>query len=144
MGQGPIRTVRVQPLREMILHGPVIFMRDLPRCEEFHTEVHNWRLNIGMAALRPGYMRICGAPLKKSYNFLLAYDMRWSRSLSSSHPARSSTTTTLSNLRSTPFSLKTVPLISWNSLYRMANSSKDISSPAPSNFTSPGSRTLTS
>ena len=75
MGQGPIRTVRVQPLREMILHGPVIFMRESPRREEFHTEVHNWRLDIGMAALRPGYMRICGAPLKKSYDFLLAYDM---------------------------------------------------------------------
>ena len=76
MVEGPLHEFQWSPLREIILHGPLIFMRDTYNPVTAHTDIYSWADKEIMAHLGPGSTRVGAAPLKKSDDHLLAYDIQ--------------------------------------------------------------------
>ena len=71
---GPLRTLRLGPLKEMLIQGDTLFLRTTPVSESYHTTAYNWRIVVDMPGFRPGANMIYGAPLKISQRYLMAWN----------------------------------------------------------------------
>ena len=71
-GDPPLKTIyNMIHFDEILIHGDVLFLRPPINCDQFHTDVLQWRMDIPMASLSPSYHQMQRV-LKRSDSYLLA------------------------------------------------------------------------
>ena len=73
-GDPPIGFSRHNLVSSMVLHGNIVFIRPARRFRQHHTDVFNWKIGSSLTSLTPAAADAIGLDLKKSEQFLVAYN----------------------------------------------------------------------